>query len=107
MSRIRYFARRANGHGCRQTHNDRNSPPASMGEQMTNMINCMRAVTIHDLNDTAHSVDVTRKPYDAVAQAIVALRGREWVGEIGRSLATATVMVRQPEILHTIKIQDF
>jgi hypothetical protein len=42
--------------------------------------------------------------YDAVAQAIVALCGREWVGEIGRGLATATVMLRQPEIIHTIKI---
>ena len=79
-----------------------------MGEQMANMINCMRVVTIHDLNDTAHSVDVTAETlYDAVAQAIVALRGREWVGEIGRGLATATVMVRQPEIIHTIKIRDF
>jgi hypothetical protein len=30
---------------------------------------------------------------NAVAQAIVALRGREWVGEIGRGLTTATVLV--------------
>ena len=44
-------------------------------------------VTIHDLNNTAHSVDVTAATLsDAVAQAIVALRGREWMGEIGRGI---------------------
>ena len=65
-------------------------------------------VTIHDLNDTAHSVDVTAETlYDALAQAIVALRGHEWAGEIGRGLTTATVMVRQPEVRHTIRVQDF
>jgi hypothetical protein len=65
-------------------------------------------VTIHDLNDTAHSVDVTAETlYDVLAQAIVALRGHEWVGEIGRGLTTATVMVRQPEVRHTIRVQDF
>ncbi len=66
--------------------------PASMGEHMANVIiacvGCKTCVvTIHDLNDTAHSVDVTAETlYDAVAQAIVALRRREWVGEIGRGI---------------------
>jgi hypothetical protein len=78
----------------------------------------MRLVTIHDLNDTPHSVDVTAETlYDAVAQAIVALRGREWVGEIGRGLAVALAppedfrrdsglfldCVRKPEALNRIK----
>jgi hypothetical protein len=38
-------------------------------------------VTIHDLNEVAHSLDVTAGTlYEAVAQALAALRGHEWVG---------------------------
>lgn len=65
-------------------------------------------VVIHDLNETAHALDVTADTlYEAVAQALAALRGHNWVGEIGRGLTTATVMVRQPEVTHIVKIQDF
>src|SRR5215813_2378079 len=65
-------------------------------------------VTIHDLNDVAHSLDVTAATlYEAVAEALATLRGREWVGEIGKGLTTVTVKVRQPEVTHVVKIQDF
>jgi hypothetical protein len=65
-------------------------------------------VVIHDLNDTAHTLDVTAATlYEAVAQALVAARGHEWVGEIGRGLTTVTVKVRNPEVIHIVKIQDF
>jgi len=65
-------------------------------------------VVIHDLNDTAHSLDVTAETlYEAVAQALAAVRGQDWVGEIGRGLTTATVKVRNPEVTHIVKVQDF
>jgi hypothetical protein len=65
-------------------------------------------VTIHDLNDVAHSLDVTAATlYEAVAEALATLRGHEWVGEIGKGLTTVTVRVRQPEVTHVVKIQEF
>jgi hypothetical protein len=64
-------------------------------------------VVVHDLNDTAHSLDVTAETlYEAVAQARAAARGHEWVGDIGGGLTTVTVKVPNPEIPHIVKIQD-
>jgi hypothetical protein len=65
-------------------------------------------VVFHDLNDTAHQFDVTAETlYEAVAQALAMVRGHDWVGDIGRGLTTVTVNVRNPEITHIVKIQDF
>ena len=65
-------------------------------------------VIIHDLNETAHTLDVTAATlYEAVAQALAAARRHDWVGEIGRGLTTVTVKVRNPEVTHIVKIQDF
>jgi hypothetical protein len=65
-------------------------------------------VVVHDLNDTAHSLDVTAETlYEAVAQALATVRGQDWVGEIGRGLTTVTVKVRNPEVTHIVKVQDF
>ena len=65
-------------------------------------------VVVHDLNETAHSLDVTAETlYEAVAQALAAVHGHEWTGDIGRGLTTVTVKVRNPEITHIVKVQDF
>ena len=65
-------------------------------------------VVVDDLNDTKHTVDVTAESlYEAVAQALAALRDHEWVGDIGRGLTSVTVKVRHPEVTHVVKIQDF
>jgi hypothetical protein len=65
-------------------------------------------IVIHDLNETAHSLDVTAETlYEAVAQALATVRGHDWVGDIGRGLTTVTVKVRNPEVTHVVKIQDF
>lgn len=65
-------------------------------------------VVVHDLNDTAHALDVTAETlYEAVAQALATVRGHDWVGDIGKGLTEVTVKVRNPEITHTVKIQDF
>ena len=83
------------------------------GEQIANMVNCpvpLKACTVvvHDLRGTAHSLDVTAETlYEAVAQALAAARGHEWVGDIAKGLTTVTVKVRNPEVTHIVKIQDF
>jgi len=65
-------------------------------------------VVVHDLNDTAHQLDVTAETlYEAVAQALAMLRRHDWVGDIGKGLTSVTVKVRNPEITHIVKIQDF
>ena len=65
-------------------------------------------VVVHDLNDNTHALDVTAETlYEAVAQALATVRGHEWVGDIGRGLTTVTVKVRNPEVTHIVKIQDF
>jgi len=65
-------------------------------------------VIVHDLNETAHAVDVTAGTlYEAVAQALATLHGHDWVGDIGKGLTTATVKVWHPEVTHVVKIQDF
>ena len=50
-------------------------------------------VVVHDLNDTAHAIDVMAESlYEAIAQALAALRGHEWVGDIGRELTTDSIL---------------
>jgi hypothetical protein len=65
-------------------------------------------VVVRDLNQTSHTIEVTAETlFDAVAQALAALGMSEWVGEIGRGMTTVTVTVRNPEVTHVVKIQDF
>jgi hypothetical protein len=77
------------------------------------MINCHRgSQTLHRRcprpDDTAHQLDVTAETlYEAVAQALAMVRGHDWVGDIGTGLTTVTVKVRNPQITHIVKIQDF
>jgi hypothetical protein len=67
-----------------------------------------RTVLVHDLNETAHSLDLTAEtPHEAVALALAMVRGQDWVVEIGRRLTTVTVKVRNPEVTHIVKVQDF
>jgi hypothetical protein len=74
------------------------------------MINCHRGsqslhCRCHDLNDTAHQLDVTAETlYEAVAQALATARGHDWVGDIGKGLTAVTVKVRNPEVTHIVKI---
>lgn len=65
-------------------------------------------VVIHDLNETAHTLDVTATTlYEAIAQALAVARGNEWIADIGKGLTTVTVKVRNPEVTHIVKIEDF
>jgi hypothetical protein len=57
-------------------------------------------VVIHDLNDTAHTLDVMAATlYEAIAQALATARSHDWVGEIGRGLTTVAVKVRNSEVI--------
>jgi len=56
-------------------------------------------VVVHDLNATAHSLDVTAETlYEAVAQAPAIVRSHNSVGEIGKGLTTVTVKARNPGV---------
>jgi hypothetical protein len=62
-------------------------------------------VVVHDLNETAHAIDVTAESlYEAIAQALAALPGHDWVGDIGNGLTTVTVKVRHPEV-HPVELR--
>jgi hypothetical protein len=55
-------------------------------------------VVIHDLNETAHTLDVTAATlYEAIAQALAVARGHEWVADIGKGTADANGGTRRRE----------
>ena len=62
----------------------------------------------YDKLPSCHSLNVTAETlYEAVARALAAMHGHEWAGDIGRGLTTVTLKVRNPEVIHIVKVQDF
>src|SRR5712671_6107913 len=54
-------------------------------------------VTIQDLDGVAHTVEVTASTlYEAVAQGLAAIRGREWVAGVEQSIGLVKVSVTLP-----------
>jgi hypothetical protein len=65
-------------------------------------------VTCRDIEGVEHSVEVTAESlYEAVARGLAAFRGGEWVRDIGHHLITVTIVVKQPEVEHKVRIRDF
>ena len=65
-------------------------------------------VTVKDLQDIEHSVEVSVETlYEAIATALAALQQDNWVGELGRGFTTVTVVVQQPPVKHEVKMKDF
>src|SRR5438128_8261198 len=65
-------------------------------------------VTCCDLKGVQHTVEVTAESlYEAVAQAIRAFRGSDWASDIGHGQTTITVVVKQPEVEHAVRVRDF
>jgi hypothetical protein len=65
-------------------------------------------VIVKDAAHTTHAVEVTAETlYEAVAQALAAMRGQPWAAQIAAGSATATVRVRQPEVTHVVKLREF
>jgi len=55
---------------------------------------------------TEHTVEVTPDSlYEAAAPAIRAFRDSDWASDVGQ--ATITVVVKQPEVEHTVRVRDF
>ena len=65
-------------------------------------------VSCSDLRGVEHAVEITAESiYEAVAQALRVFCDHEWVDEIGGGLTTVKVVVRSPEIEHTVRVKDF
>ena len=63
---------------------------------------------MHDLKGVEHGVEVTAETlYQAVALGLRIFRENEWVDEVGTGLTAVHVMVKQPEVKHTVLMQDF
>jgi hypothetical protein len=70
----------------------------------------LRTCTVYcrDPKGVEHVVEVTADSlYEAVAQGLRASQDNDWIDEIGRGQTTLSVVVKQPEVQHTIRIQDF
>jgi hypothetical protein len=45
--------------------------------------------------------------YEAVAHALRVFRDADWAGETGQTQAVITVAVKQPEVVHRVRVSDF
>jgi hypothetical protein len=64
-------------------------------------------VTIQDLDGVAHTVEVTASTlYEAVAQRLAAIRGREWVAGVAEE-RHVKVSVTDVRVEHEVKLGDF
>lgn len=63
-------------------------------------------VTVQDMEGVAHTVEVTAESlFEAVAQGLAALRGREWV--VGLTQGTIKVSVADVRVEHEVKMREF
>jgi hypothetical protein len=64
-------------------------------------------VTIKDMDDVSHTVEVTAAMlYEAVAQGLAAIRGNEWVAGIPDG-PKVRVSVTDVRVEHEVKLTDF
>ena len=55
-----------------------------------------------------YSVEVTADSlYEAVARGSAALRDADWAGDMAHGQTIITVVVKQPEVQHTVRMRDF
>jgi len=67
----------------------------------------LATVVVRDLSQTSHSIDITAETlFEAVAQALAALGANSWLMTIGKDY-DCHCTVRNPEVTHTVKMQDF
>jgi hypothetical protein len=65
-------------------------------------------VSIRDIDGHTHSVEVTAATlFEAVAQAIAALRRDDWVSDIPRGQNVVNVSVANVRVDHHVKMADF
>lgn len=65
-------------------------------------------VSYCDLKGIEHAIEVTADSlYEAVAQGLRVFRESEWIDEMGGGQTTISVVVRQPEVEHKVRVRDF
>jgi hypothetical protein len=65
-------------------------------------------VTINDMDDISHTVDVTAETlFEAVALGLAAIRGRDWVDELREEHGIVDVTVTEIPVKHTVQMKDF
>jgi hypothetical protein len=65
-------------------------------------------VTCRDIEGVEHTAEVSANSlYEAVARGLAAMRHADWVGDMGHGQTTITVVVRQPEVEHKVRMRDF
>jgi hypothetical protein len=65
-------------------------------------------VTCRDAQGVEHTVEVSAQTlYEAVAQALRVFREDDWTDSPERKPSTIVVKIKQPEIEHRLRIQDF
>jgi hypothetical protein len=65
-------------------------------------------VTIQDMDGISHTVEVTAATlYEAVAQALAAIRRNDWVAGIAHGLNVVKVSVADVRVEHEVKLMDF
>lgn len=65
-------------------------------------------VSCRDIEGIEHTVEVNAESlYEAVARGLAAFRDADWAGDIGHGQTTITVVVKQPEVEHKVRMRDF
>ena len=65
-------------------------------------------VSYRDGKDVKHVVEVTADSlYEAVAQALRVFGENDWIDAMSRGQTIISVLVRQPEVEHRVRLQDF
>jgi hypothetical protein len=65
-------------------------------------------VTCCDIDGIEQTVEVSAETlYEAVARGLAAFRGTDWTGDIGHGQTKIRVVVKQPEVEHTVRMRDF
>jgi len=65
-------------------------------------------VTGRDIDGAEHTVEVSAESlYEAIARGLAAFRSAGWAGKIGHGQTTITVLIKQPEVEHKVRMRDF
>ena len=65
-------------------------------------------VSCRDFDGIEHTVEVTADSlYEAVAHGLRAFQSADWAGQLGRGLTTISVVVKQPDVEHMVRVKDF
>ena len=65
-------------------------------------------VTIRDMEGVSHTVEVTASSlFEAVAQGIAAMRGKEWVDGFPQGTGVVKISVADVRVEHEVRMADF